>query len=126
MQTFTVTAQRGKGNVWVLECSELGAVSQVKRLDQADDEMREALSYLSGLSEDEFHINIVPELPEEISSLSAEAIRLQQEVQHSQAAMSRAQREAVSAMKRSGFTVRDMGKVLRVSYQRAAQISASL
>ena len=43
---FQVTAERGNG-VWVLE-SDLGAVSQVRRLDQAADEMREALAYLAG------------------------------------------------------------------------------
>ena len=48
---FQVTAERGNG-VWVLE-SDLGAVSQVRRLDQAADEMREALAYLAGLPEED-------------------------------------------------------------------------
>ena len=58
---FQVTAERGNG-VWVLE-SDLGAVSQVRRLDQAADEMREALAYLAGLPEEEVEVEVVPVLP---------------------------------------------------------------
>ncbi|WP_047262668.1 hypothetical protein [Corynebacterium mustelae] len=58
--TFTVTAERGAGDVWVLECAEVGAVSQTRRLDQAVDEMREAIAYLAKCGESE--VNIVVEL----------------------------------------------------------------
>ena len=39
---FTVTAERGRTGWWVTECAEVGAVSQVRRLDQASDDIREA------------------------------------------------------------------------------------
>ena len=47
---FTVTVERGHGSWWVTECVELGAVSQVLCIDQAADDMREAIAHLSGLS----------------------------------------------------------------------------
>ena len=60
-QVEQLLAERGNG-VWVLE-SDLGAVSQVRRLDQAADEMREALAYLAGLPEEEVEVEVVPVLP---------------------------------------------------------------
>lgn len=58
MKTYTVTAERGDSGVWVLECVELGVVSQAQQLDQAEDEVREAIAYQSGLSEEEFAIAV--------------------------------------------------------------------
>ena len=42
---YTVTAEGGTSDVWVLECAELGAVSQTKRLAHAADEIRETMAY---------------------------------------------------------------------------------
>ena len=44
MNTFTVTAERRTSGVWVLECTELGVVSQTNRSDRAEDEVVEALA----------------------------------------------------------------------------------
>ena len=56
-KTFTVTAERGRGPWWVTECAEAGCVSQVRRLDQVADDIREAIAYQTGLSADEFDID---------------------------------------------------------------------
>lgn len=61
-QIFEVMAERGRGDWWVLEAPEVGAVSQVKRLDEAADEMREAIAYLAGLPIGEVHIDVRPVL----------------------------------------------------------------
>lgn len=63
MNTFTVTAERGTSGVWVLECTELGVVSQTSRLGRAEDEVVEALAYQSGLALSEFEVEVVPMLP---------------------------------------------------------------
>ena len=45
----------------------MGAVSQVRRLDQVEDEMREAIAYLAGLpeSESEVEVDVRATLPED-------------------------------------------------------------
>ena len=53
---FTVTAQRGAGDVWVLECSEVGAVSQTESLSGAAEEMREAIAYQADIDADDVDI----------------------------------------------------------------------
>lgn len=64
---FTVTAERGRGDWWVLEAPDVGAVSQVRRLDQVEDEMREAIAYPAGLpeSESEVEVDVRATLPED-------------------------------------------------------------
>lgn len=46
----------------MLEAPEVGAVSQVRHLDQAADEMREAVAYLAGLPQEESDLHVVPVL----------------------------------------------------------------
>jgi hypothetical protein len=58
MSLWTVTAERGRTDVWVLEQTELGCVSQCSRLDQAADEMREAIAYQSGEPEDDIEVEV--------------------------------------------------------------------
>lgn len=55
-RVFTVTAQRGTGDVWVLECSEVRAVSQTESLSGATEEMREAIAYQAGIDVDDVDI----------------------------------------------------------------------
>ena len=45
----------------------MGAVSRVRRLDQVEDEMREAIAYLAGLpeSESEVEVDVRATLPED-------------------------------------------------------------
>lgn len=66
MKTFTVAAERGPSGAWVLECDELGVVSQTRRLDRAGDEVAEAIVFQSGLKPEEFVIEVMPILPAEV------------------------------------------------------------
>lgn len=50
--------------VWVLECKELGVVSQTSRLDRAEDEVIAALAHQSGLAPSKFDVEVVPMLPD--------------------------------------------------------------
>lgn len=62
---FTVTAERGRDDWWVLEAPDVGAVSQVRRLDQVEDEMREAIAHLAGLPESAVEVDVRATLPED-------------------------------------------------------------
>lgn len=122
-RTFTVTAERGRGPWWVTECAEVGAVSQVRRLDQAADDIREAIAYLSGLPEDSFDIEVTPVLPDAFW----EALRAAQGQRDVAAAANRAAAElnqrAARVLRDEGLTLRDVGHLMGVSHQRAAQLA---
>lgn len=122
-RTFTVTAERGRGPWWVTECAEVGAVSQVRRLDQAADDIREAIAYLSGLPEDSFGIEVAPVLP----AAFWEAMRGAEDQRTAAAAANRAAAElnqrAARVLRDEGLTLRDVGHLMGVSHQRAAQLA---
>lgn len=63
MKTFTVSARHGQGRCWVLEAPEAGSLSQVRRPDQAEEEVREAIAYLTGTGETDVAIEDVPTPP---------------------------------------------------------------
>lgn len=122
-RTFTVTAERGKGDWWVLEVPEVGAVSQVKRLDQAEEEMCEAVAHLTGLAPDEVALQVVPVLPDAYTRhahAAAEARKAAAEATSLAAAEARA---AARVLREAGLTLRDVGTIMGVSHQRAAQLT---
>jgi len=121
MRTVAVTAERS-GKWWVLECDEAGAVSQCRALSQADDEMREAIAYQLGVPEDSFDIRVDVILPpqyvqelERSHALYAESERVAHEAAE---ARSRAAKELHDLH----MSVRDIGEVMGISYQRAHQL----
>lgn len=122
-RTFTVTAERGRGPWWVTECAEVGAVSQVRRIDQAADDIREAIAWLSGLPEDGFDIEVTPVLPDAFW----EAMRGAEDQRDVAAAANRAAAElnqrAARVLRDEGLTLRDVGHLMGVSHQRAAQLA---
>lgn len=123
MRSFTVTAERGTSGAWVLECAELGVVSQTRRLDRAKDEVVDALVFQSGLDSSDFEIEIVSILPTEVESLRQRAEELRAKAEVATGAAAAAKSELARKMKDEGFTLREMGQVLGVSYQRAAELA---
>lgn len=115
-----MTAERGNG-VWVLE-SDNGAVSQVRRLDQAADEMVEAVAYLAGLPVGEVEIEVRPVLPESYRQASERAERFRGEAARAQHQAAEASREAASVLVSSGLSMRDAARVMGISHQRVAQL----
>ncbi|WP_246846922.1 MULTISPECIES: hypothetical protein [unclassified Corynebacterium] len=125
MATFTVTAERGSSSpVWVLECAQVGAVSQTKRLDHAAEEMREAIAYQAKIDPAEVEIIIKPILPSAVAELKTHADLLKQQAEETKKEASDAHHKLASEMKKQGFSVREIGIILGVSYQRAAQLAA--
>lgn len=121
---FEVTAQRGKGDWWVLEAPQVGAVSQVRRLDQAADEMREAVAYLAGLPEQEVELHVVPVLPADYLTHAKAAAQARAEAARATSPAAAESRSAARALRQAGLTLRDVGTVMGVSHQRAAQLVA--
>lgn len=124
MNVYTVTAERGPSGTWVLECDELGVVSQTRRLDRAADEVAEAIAFQSRRKLDEFEIEVVPILPAEVESLRrrADDLGVKAKVASDEAVAARS--ALARKMKDEGFTLREMGQVLGVSYQRASELAA--
>lgn len=122
MKTFVVVAEHTPRGVWVLEAPEVGAVSQVRRLSQAADEMREAIAHLAGLAESEVDIRLEYVLPEEFREALALAQQRRAEASLAQEEAALANRRAARELSARGYTVRDIGDLMNVSPQRVSQL----
>lgn len=124
MTSYTVTAERS-GKWWVLQAQEApGAISQVSRLDQAD-QIREAIAFVTGEPEDSIEIELHPILSEKLERARANADRLRALADRFSTAAAFESRQFARELAASGLTVRDVGAVLGVSYQRAQQLITS-
>lgn len=121
-RTYTVTATRSDG-WWVLEAPEVpGAVSQVRRLDQAQDMAREAIALLLDLPEEGIEVRIEPRLDDEVREVVDRARESREEVAVVQLKARDAVLAAVQQLRARGLSVRDIGELLGVSHQRAAKL----
>lgn len=124
MRVFVVTAERGVGDWWVLTCDEIGAVSQTRRLSRAADEMREAIGHLADLPVGSFEIDVQPILPPEFRAHLDRAHALREAAARAQRDAAHESRRAAATLQAAGLSLRDIGHLMNVSHQRAAQLTA--
>ena len=124
MTTYTVTAER-TAKWWVLQAAEApGAISQVARLDQAD-QIKEAIAFVTGEPEDRIQIDLRPVLPAAAEEARERAIQYREEAARLNSQAAYFSRLAAHDLADAGLTVRDIGTILGVSYQRAHQLLTS-
>jgi hypothetical protein len=122
---YHVEASRA-GRWWALQCVEHpAAFSQVTRLEKAEAMAREAIAFVADEDPSTFEVEVVPMLPTEYATQLASAAEARQLAQEANSAAAAHSREAARALARAGLSVRDIGTVMGVSHQRAAQLLAS-
>lgn len=125
LATYTVTAERD-GKFWLLRVKELPNVfTQVRRLDQAEAWIRDAIAVMLETSEDSFEVHIEPVLDDDLERLVLMSQflrgRAQQFVHGSNTYLGGTVRRLV---RDEGLTVRDVGGLLGLSFQRVQQLAA--
>jgi len=121
---MSYTSQAHKeGRWWIVQNDQLpGAISQVTRLDQAEEAQQEAIAFVANVPAESVEVlvrvNIRPDIDREL----AEAAALRAEAQEKEARAASIRIEVAHSLESEGFTVRDIGVVLGVSYQRAHQL----
>lgn len=120
-KTFTITAERTPTGWWTLVCDGVG-VSQVRRLTQAAEDMREPIAYVTGLDADSFDICVVPKLPNVFTEKYEAAKKYKEDADKANEKAMLASKQAAKSLKDQGFTLREIGQVMDISYQRAGQL----
>ncbi len=119
---YTANARRSEG-WWIVQCDQFpGALSQVRRLERAADEHREAIAFVADLSADEIQVDVRPVLAPDLETELQEAMTLAQSARRDEEAARRKRRDVARRLAEDGLTVRDIGVVFGVSYQRAHQL----
>jgi len=111
------------GRWWAIEIPVVsgGIFTQARRLDQAQAVARDAIALTLNVAPDSFDVEVVPVLPDD---WEAELREVRDARQAAAAAERRAQVTLDGFTKRlieGGLTVRDVGAILGLSYQRVAK-----
>lgn len=121
VNTYTAAARRD-GHWRVVQCDQVpGAISQVARLEMAAEPLKEAIGFVTG----DAGVHIRPVVSDQIMTELAEMKRLRQQADEAERAASALHRKVAIDLHQEGLTVRDIGSVLHVSYQRAHQLISS-
>lgn len=123
LTTYHVKAERA-GKFWALQAVEApGAISQVARLDQAD-VIREAIAFVTGEQEESIEYVLEPVLPASVERHLMKSRELRVVAERANAESACEIRAAARTLHDANITMRDIGKVLGVSHQRAHQLIA--
>ncbi len=122
MTAYTATARKD-GRWWVIQCAEFpGAISQVRRLEQAADIHREAIAFVADVPIEDVEVTVTPVMPgavqETINRGNDLRIAASEQARQASANLQSAARE----LHNSGWSMRDIAVVLHISHQRVQQI----
>lgn len=122
MTRYTATASRVDG-WWIVQCDQHpGALSQVRRLDQAAEIHREAIAFVAGVPVEDVQVDIRPELAAHLRDELGEAERLTRSAHRSETEARQRRRAVAAQLARDGLPLRDIGTLLGISHQRVHQL----
>lgn len=123
--TYRVLARRS-GAWWAIQVREVdGVFSQARRLDQVEAMARDAISLMLEVPEDSFDLDVVVSAPESLGSLVDEYRRERDVADKSSHRATELAREIVAKAEEEHLTVRDLGELMGLSFQRVQQIRSS-
>ncbi len=118
---YQVTAER-VGKFWHVEVPELGRVTQARNLREIPEMAKDVISIMTGQDSENFELDVVTTLPSRIAQHLAHAEQLRAQSSYAQSEAAREVRIAARELHSDGMPLRDVGKLLGVSYQRAHQL----
>lgn len=120
--TYRVDAYRD-GKFWLVRVPEIDRSTQARHLREVDGMARDLIAIMQDVQPDSFALDIVVKMSDEALTHIEESMRLRGEASAAQAAAAvefrAAVREMVNVM---GMTVRDVGALLGISFQRVHQL----
>ena len=123
VKTYTVTTERSD-NWWAFSVPEIpGAHGQARRLEQVRDQARDVISMMLDAEPDSFEVSLSVRLDPRIEHALDEAKAARQDFDTYQRVAQEKLRLAAEQIKEvGGLSVRDIGSLLDVSFQRISQI----
>lgn len=113
-----------EGRWWIVQNDQApGAISQVTRLDQAADAQREAIAFVEGVEASSVEVKVRVSISPDIDREVEEATALRAEAKEREQRAAEKRRGVALLLEAQGYTMRDIGVVLGVSYQRVHQLT---
>jgi predicted RNase H-like HicB family nuclease len=125
-KTYEVTATRS-GGWWALDVPELfGVHSQARRLDQAEDAIRDAIAFALEIPDDSFDVTFAVQADPASDEIVQLARIVRDDAERAEGEARDVTVAAIAHLKEHGYTQRDVGQLLGLSYQRVQQIQSQL
>lgn len=124
MTAFTAHATRDGGGFWLIHVPEVHRYTQARTFDEIEIMSRDLVAVMTGKDAADLDMTVTVELPE---SVRHKLDRVEQARSAELKARTEAAAELRSAaleLKQTGMSVRELGRVLNVSYQRASQLTS--
>ncbi len=123
---YQVNAEWDDSGWWVVTVPGVpGAITQTRRLDQVPADAAEVIEIQTGHPVDPASLTINASLAGEAGDVAAEARSLREQAHRLTEQAGECTRKAVALLSQKGFTVRDIGALTGITYQRAQQLRKS-
>jgi hypothetical protein len=123
-KTWAVNVQRD-GKFWLIQVPGLEGGTQGRTLAEVDEMSRDFIAEMTDSAESTFDIDVNIQLPAEVLEHLAASERLREADALARRQSAEEARIAARLLKTSGLTVREIGRALKISHQRAQQLVSS-
>ncbi len=124
MSTYNARAEWDDDGWWVITAPDVpGAISQCRRLDQAAENIAEAISLMVDQDVSPDHVTVDWDVSGAAGELAHQASELREKAERLAAEASEKAKIAVVELRGRKFSYRDIGVMTKMSYQRAQQIA---
>lgn len=124
MTTFTARATRDNDRYWLVHIPELGHYTQARNVSEIETMARDLVATLRGVDPGSIQLEVDIQLPGNAQEHLARVETLRAEEAEARRAAAVEARAAAAELKQAGLSLRDIGKLLGVSFQRASQLTA--
>ncbi len=121
MKTYQAKATR-EGKWWAVEIPELGQFTQGRNVVEADAMARDLIALYEDIPAGSFDVAMEYEIPINASAHIAKAEQLRSEAARANSAAAAEARLAAAELRAEGLGLKDIGRVMGVSFQRAGQL----
>ncbi|HVA60586.1 MAG TPA: HicB family toxin-antitoxin system [Mycobacteriales bacterium] len=122
-RTYRANVERD-GRFWLVRVPEVG-VTQARHLREVELMARDLIALVTDTEPSTFNLDVEVQMPAAAKRRLDRAVRLRNQAKDTQAQAAEELRAAAQELAKSGMTVRDIGQLLGVSYQRAHQLVSS-
>ena len=123
MSIYTALVSRD-GRFWHVEVPEIDRVTQARNLNEVDLMARELVAIMTGAEPDTFELDVRIQLPDSVRAHLSEVERARDAEAEARSRAAAELRAAAAELKNAGLSVRELGSVLGISYQRASQLTS--
>jgi hypothetical protein len=121
LKVYRVDADRD-GRFWHIHVPQVSRSTQARSLREIEPMARDLIAIMEDVEPTSFTVDISIRLPDDVTLELETAASLREKAASAQAEAARLSRNAAHRLHQLGLPVRDIGKVLGISYQRAHQL----